>query len=168
MKPAFETGLTMRILRSVVVPIFIGFLSCLTADASHLVTGNGFGFAVVAPENGTITKFYAHPYSFGHPDPGNPLSEGIETANFFKELGWGSGFPANSSANYQDDSHVIHLRSTDGEGFCFMPFGLGIRLSSSVGSPLRLRRSAPGGQCNGATPSLRRRLFRSSTTKCIW
>ena len=39
----------MRILRSVVVPIFIGFLSCLTADASHLVTGNGFGFAVVAP-----------------------------------------------------------------------------------------------------------------------
>ena len=125
MKPAFETGLTMRILRSVVVPIFIGFLSCLTADASHLVTGNGFGFAVVAPENGTITKFYAHPYSFGHPDPGNPLSEGIETANFLKELGWGRGFPANSSANYQDDSHVIHLRSTDGEGFCFMPFGLG-------------------------------------------
>ncbi len=97
---------------------------CLPAAASHLVTGNGFGFSVVAPETGTATKFYAHPYSFVRPDPANPLSEGIETANFIKELGW-SGGPANApSADYEDDSQVIHVRRSDGEGFFFMPFGL--------------------------------------------
>ena len=68
-----------------------GLAFSLQAAASHLVTGNGFGFAVVAPENGTATKFYAHPYSFVAPDPANPLSEGIETANFIKALGWSGG-----------------------------------------------------------------------------
>jgi hypothetical protein len=56
--------------------------------ASHLVTGNGFGFAVVAPEHGAATKFYPHPYSFLRRDPANPLREGIETANFIKALGF--------------------------------------------------------------------------------
>ena len=123
MRLAFETGLTVRIVRSAVAPIFVSMLACSPADASHLVTGNGFGFAVVTPENGTITKLYTHPYSFVRPDPGNPLSEGIETANFIKELGWGGGSTANSSADYENDSHVIHLRRSGGEGFCFMPFG---------------------------------------------
>jgi hypothetical protein len=125
LRPIFETGLTVRIIRSVVAPIFVGLLACSPADASHLVTGNGFGFAVVAPENGTITKLYAHPYSFVRPEPGNPLSEGIETANFIKELSWSGGTTANSSADYEDESHAIHLRRSDGEGFCFMPFALG-------------------------------------------
>jgi len=125
LRPIFETGLTVRIIRSVVAPIFVGLLACSPADASHLVTGNGFGFVVVTPENGTITKLYSHPYGFVRPEPGNPLSEGIETANFIKELGWGGGTTANPSADYEDDSHAIHLRRSDGEGFCFMPFGLG-------------------------------------------
>jgi hypothetical protein len=30
---------------------------CLPATASHLVTGNGFGFAVVSPENAIVSKF---------------------------------------------------------------------------------------------------------------
>src|SRR3569833_1119466 len=38
------------------------FAACTPLAASHLVTGNGFGFAVVAPESGSVTKFYAHPY----------------------------------------------------------------------------------------------------------
>ena len=101
----------------------VALLACLPAAASHLVTGNGFGFSVVAPETGTATKFYAHPYSFVRPDPAKPLSEGIETTNFIKELGW-SGTPAMApSADYEEDSHVIHVRRSDGEGFFFMPFG---------------------------------------------
>ena len=99
-------------------------LICLPAAASHMVTGNGFGFAVVAPETGTATKLYAHPYSFVRPDPANPLSEGIETANFIKELGWSSGPATAPSADYEEDSHVIHVRRSDGDGFFFMPFGL--------------------------------------------
>ena len=66
-------------------------LSCVAAltipaAATNLVTGNGFGFAVVNPDTAAITKLYSHPYSFMRPDPTNPLSEGIETPNFLKSL----------------------------------------------------------------------------------
>ena len=102
----------------------VSLLASLPAAASHVVTGNGFGFAVVSPENGTVGKFYAHPYSFARPDPKSPLSEGIETANFLKEIGW-SGEPAQgASADYEEDSQVIHVRRSDGEGLVLMPFGL--------------------------------------------
>ena len=104
-----------------VVMVALGM--CLPVAASHMVTGNGFGFAVVAPETGTATKLYAHPYSFVRPDPANPLSEGIETANFIKELGWRGGDAQGPSAEYLEDSHVIRVRRSDGEGFFFMPFG---------------------------------------------
>ncbi len=104
------------------------FASALLAGrpsfASHLVTGNGFGFSVVAPETGTATKFYAHPYSCASPDPADSLSEGIQTANFIHELGWSGGSANAPSADYEEDSHVIHVRRSDGEGFIFMPFGL--------------------------------------------
>ena len=100
-----------------------GLALCLHSAASHLVTGNGFGFAVVAPETGTATKFYAHPYSFVRPDPANPLSEGIETSNFIKTLGWSGGDAQAASAEYVEDSHVIRVRRGDGEGTFFMPFG---------------------------------------------
>jgi hypothetical protein len=98
--------------------------ACLPAAASHLVTGNGHGFAVVAPESGRATSFYPHPYSYVRPDPANPLSEGIETANFIKTLGWGERGRA-GAADYVDDSHVIRLRRADGSGTFFMPFGFG-------------------------------------------
>jgi hypothetical protein len=106
-----------------------GVLTSVPAAASHLVTGNGFGFAVVSPETATVTKFYAHPYSFIRQDQGNPVGEGVETANFIKELGWkggsGTSLPvAGVSAEYEDDSHVIHARTGSGEGSVFMPFGL--------------------------------------------
>src|SRR3984885_16376617 len=99
-------------------------LTSLPAAASHLVTGNGFGFAVVSPETDTVTKFYAHPYSFVRPDANNPLSEGVETTNFIKELVWGSEATPGASAEYVEDSHVIKVHSSHGEGLVFMPFGL--------------------------------------------
>ena len=93
------------------------------ACATNLVTGNGFGFAVVAPETGAVTKFYAHPYSFAREDEKNPLSEGVATANFIKALEWGAD-GGKVSAEYEQDSHVIHIRGARGNGFVWMPFGL--------------------------------------------
>ena len=102
--------------------ILMWFAWTVPAAASHLVTGNGFGFAVVAPESGTITKFYPHPHSYTRPDPANPLGEGIETANFIKSLGWGPGRA--TKTEYVADSHIIRLRRSDGTATVFMPFGL--------------------------------------------
>ncbi|MFL6736124.1 MAG: glycoside hydrolase family 15 protein [Sphingomonas sp.] len=114
------------LINSKMLPVLVGaFLAlawCAPAAASHLVTGNGFGFAVVAPETGVATKFYPHPHSYGRPDRSNPLSEGIETANFIKALGWGR--TKQGAADYVADSHVIRMRRSDGSGYFFMPFGL--------------------------------------------
>ncbi len=99
-------------------------LAGMPASASHLVTGNGFGFAVISPETATVTRFYGHPYSFGKPDALNPLSEGIETPNFIKTLGWGTGIAQSPSAEYEADSQMIRVHRSDGEGMVFMPFGL--------------------------------------------
>jgi hypothetical protein len=119
----------MRFIRCLALIFSAGLLAPLPASASHLVTGNGFGFGVVSPESGTVTKFYAHPYSFVRPDPKHPLSEGIETANFLQSIGWKQpGAPSSSAqaatADYEDDSQIIHIRRSDGEGIAFMPFNL--------------------------------------------
>ena len=103
--------------------VSLGFALCSSAAASHLVTGNGFGFAVVAPESGAATKFYPHPHSYVRPDPANPLGEGIETITFIKSLTLdGSG--GSAGADYVDNTHVIRLRRGNSEGTVFMPFGL--------------------------------------------
>lgn len=109
----------MRIVAAVIAALAF----CQPAAASHLVTGNGFGFAVVSPESGSATKFYAHPYSFVRPDPSDPLSEGVATANFIKSLSWGD-HPQAGTADYVDDSQVIRMHGPDGSGEFFMPFGL--------------------------------------------
>jgi len=113
----------LRTAVQLVALVAVWFASSPAARASHLVTGNGFGFAVVAPETGAATKFYPHPYSFVRSDPANPLKEGIETANFIKKLGWGGGRP--SAVEYVQDSHVIRMSRSNGTGYFFMPFGLG-------------------------------------------
>jgi GH15 family glucan-1,4-alpha-glucosidase len=100
----------------------IAFATSEPAAASHLVTGNGFGFAVVAPESGAATKFYPHPHSYVRADPANSLGEGIEAANFIKTVGWGKREKA-GTAEYLDDSHVIRMHRADGSGTFFMPFG---------------------------------------------
>lgn len=120
-----DTGLAMISARFLAPLVCAGLLASLPASASHLVTGNGLGFAVVSPENAKVSKFYAHPYSFVRPDPKNPLSEGVETTNFLKEIAWSGAGPAQTpSADYEQDSHVIRARSSNGEGLVFMPFGL--------------------------------------------
>ena len=107
-----------------------GLLAALpAAAASHMVTGNGFGFAVVAPETAVVSKFYAHPYSFARQDNKNPLGEGVETANFIKSLLWSGGgalsqAAESASTEYEADSQAIRTRTNDGEGLFFMPFGL--------------------------------------------
>ncbi|HET9698323.1 MAG TPA: glycoside hydrolase family 15 protein [Terriglobales bacterium] len=114
--------------RSCVVVAFHLLLTCLAVAATSLVTGNGFGFGVVSAETGTLTKFYAHPYSFAKPDPADELSEGIETPNFIKKIQWTGN--RDTSVNYVEDSHVIRAGSNTGEGYFFMPFAL--RLSALV------------------------------------
>lgn len=92
--------------------------------ATPLVTGNGFGFAVMSPETGRLTRFYAHPYSFERPDPKDLLSEGIETTNFIKSVGWSEGAGEGIAVEYVNDSHIIRSSSRTGEGLFFMAFGL--------------------------------------------
>jgi GH15 family glucan-1,4-alpha-glucosidase len=113
----------LKVAGRVLTGLGITLALCGPAAASHLVTGNGFGFAVVAPESGAATKFYPHPHSYLRPDPANPLSEGIETANFIKALSWGSP-DRRASTDYVDDSQVIRMRNAEGTGYFFMPFGL--------------------------------------------
>jgi Glycosyl hydrolases family 15 len=96
----------------------------LPASATNLVTGNGFGFAVVSPETAVITKFYGHPYSFLRPDPKSQLAEGVETPDFLKSLEWRDRASRGVNVNYEQDSEIIGLRGHDGDGFVFMPFGL--------------------------------------------
>ena len=100
----------------------LALIACAPATASHLVTGNGHGFAVVAPERGIATSFLPHPHSYMRPDPANPLGEGIETPNYFKSLAWGGQGPA--TADYVADSHVIRARRGNASATFFMPFGL--------------------------------------------
>ncbi len=114
----------MRFARYLAARICAFLSACLPAAASSLVTGNGFGLAVVPPQSAMVSKFYAHPYSFVRPDSKNPLSEGVETANFIKSLGWKDGTAQGASVEYVDDSQVIRVRSSAGEGLFFMPFGL--------------------------------------------
>ncbi len=114
----------MRSIRCLSIHFCMGLFMCLPAAATNPVTGNGFGFAVVSPQTATVTRFYAHPYSFVRPDPNNPLSEGVATANFIRSLGWGNQNAQGVSADYEEDSNVIHARNSTGEGSFFMPFGL--------------------------------------------
>jgi hypothetical protein len=116
----------LRHLARYLAPSLCAFLTLPLLAASHMVTGNGFGFAVVSPETASVTRFYAHPYSFVRPDPKNPYAEGEETTNFIKCLQWADSDNSTKAAStdYDHDSHVIHARSANGEGFFFMPFGL--------------------------------------------
>src|SRR4029079_6508896 len=113
--------LTMQFIRARIAAVV--FAVCPPLSSSRLVTGNGYGFAVVSPESGAVTKFYAHPYSFISPDPQKPLSEGIETANFITSVEWSGGAGSGGAADYVDDSHVIRVHSARGDLVAFMPFG---------------------------------------------
>ncbi len=91
---------------------------------SPLVTGNGFGYAVVA-SNGDLTRFYAHPYRYEKANP-DPSKDGYTTANFFKKLSWSGQKPANKpeQLGYINESHVVQIKSDKGEFEYFSPFQL--------------------------------------------
>lgn len=114
----------MRLARIQVPLAFVLLCASLPAAATHLVTGNGFGFAVVSLESATLSKFYAHPYCFVRPEPAHPLSEGVETANFIESLAWSGEAGQPASAAYVQDAQIVHAGNSSGEGFFFMPFGL--------------------------------------------
>jgi hypothetical protein len=111
------------------------FLAALPACASHLVTGNGYGFGVVDPERARLTGFYAHPYSFARPDANNPLAEGIETTNFIKSLSWSDAPNRSANADYVQNSHIIRAHCAASDGIFFMPFGLEFPALIVIGPP---------------------------------
>lgn len=85
-----------------------------------LVTGNGYGFALVS-KDGAVSKFFAHPYRFERPSP-DITANGVETANFLHKLSFNDG-PVKSHA-YLSESHIIHVQAQESQQFFFMPFGL--------------------------------------------
>lgn len=92
---------------------------------SPLVTGNGFGYAVLAT-TGNIVKLYAHPYRFERANP-DKSKDGDNTYNFLKRLSWrgpGVGSAKGAQFGYLSESQVLSVKH-DGKEFCyFMPFAL--------------------------------------------
>jgi hypothetical protein len=115
----------MKPARSFGILFSVGLMACRFAAASNPVTGNGFGFAVVDAESASVTSFYPHPYSFVRPDANHPLSEGVPTVNFIQSLRLFGSAAHDGAAEYLEDSQVVHIRSSAGDGFAFMPFGVG-------------------------------------------
>lgn len=90
---------------------------------SPLVTGNGFGFAVVST-TGDVTRFYAHPYRYERPNP-DLSKDGYDTANFIKSMCF-AGFSGKSPAevHYSSESQIISSKKNGVEQLFFMPFAL--------------------------------------------
>jgi GH15 family glucan-1,4-alpha-glucosidase len=142
-----------------------GLATCLPCAASHLVTGNGFGFAVVTPEKAVVTRFSPHPYSFVRPDLKAPLSEGAETANFIKQLTWSRGGEV-ASVEYENDSQVIHIHRADGDGFAYMPFGME-RPTLVVSWEARGPKAAGGFEVEWNKPVLSQRLLKPDGSRVL-
>jgi GH15 family glucan-1,4-alpha-glucosidase len=88
-----------------------------------IVTGNGFGFAVLAT-TGEVTKLYAHPYRFERPNA-DVTQDGDLTANFVSHLAWSTAqATASGAVTYVNESHVASVKEAAAEQFYFMPFGL--------------------------------------------
>ena len=134
----------------------MAWVGAANAAPTPLVTGNGFGFAVFSISSGTLTKLYAHPYSFERPDPKAPLAEGAETPNFIRSLSWTRASTGTAGGDYVDQSHVISA----GNAFYFMPFGLHrnalIALNRDPMARLKIRWAHPVASDQGSNP----RVFR--------
>jgi hypothetical protein len=107
--------------------------SAFAAPATPLVTGNGFGFAVFSLSSQNVSGFYAHPYKFEKPDPGDALAEGIETTNFIRSMIWRKvdedGHPCVSNqspaaSSYVEESQIIRRAAADNVQYFYMPFGV--------------------------------------------
>lgn len=104
-----------------------------------LVTGNGFGYAVVA-RDGVLRSFLAHPSSTDRP---LPTDGGVRTTNFIRQARWLNGAAQLSGpTTFVDDSHVIETRAAGYRLTAFSPFAvprnvllLTARPSSGKGAP---------------------------------
>ena len=124
------------------ITLTLAYVASTTVSAcaaeTPLVTGNGHGFAVLTNQ-GKLSGLFAHPYKFEKPDPADALSEGLETADFIKNMEWKmahnaklgvlavskSGEALPLQVEYINESHVIGINSpTAGMQTYFMPFGL--------------------------------------------
>lgn len=93
------------------------------APPSPLVTGNGFGYAVVS-RDGRLKKFLAHPYSVGKPK-GENSDAGVATANFIADSSWSlDGHVVESRARSLDQTQVIAIDGDDLPRAIFSPFAL--------------------------------------------
>ena len=129
------------------------------AWASNLVTGNGFGFAVVRPESGSLSHFYVHPYCFARRDALEPLGEGIATTDLIQSLGWpGEGVKA-PTVTYERNSHIVRSGNAADESVYFMPFGLNHAALVIDRETMRSAPSSPGWQVTWRHP-LKSRLVR--------
>ena len=90
---------------------------------SPLVTGNGFGFAVVSTA-GDVTRFYAHPYRYERPNA-DVSKDGDDTANFIKQMCFSGGnFVSKPELHYRAESQIISSTKNGTEQLFFMPFAL--------------------------------------------
>jgi GH15 family glucan-1,4-alpha-glucosidase len=92
-----------------------------SAKLTPLVTGNGFGYAVLSP-SGEITRLYAHPYRFERPNP-DFSKDGFSTTNLIKSLSWTESGQA-QKVQYLKESQIMVAQASESEQLFFMPFGL--------------------------------------------
>ena len=91
---------------------------------SSVVTGNGYGFAVISPA-GEMTKFYTHPFRFESPNP-DQTKDGPNTPNLVDRLTWNGKTKSSSKPNvsFLNESHILHLKKDGVDQYFFMPFAL--------------------------------------------
>lgn len=94
------------------------------ANYSPLVTGNGFGYAVV-DKAGTVVRFYAHPYRFERPNI-DVTKDGSTTANLVKKLAWKDSISSKHAPllSYLSESQIVSAKTAADEHVFFMPFAL--------------------------------------------
>ena len=100
--------------------------TCLENGRGHacLVTGNGYGYAVVDAEKSQLNKFYAHPYSNQREDHNNPRGEGIKTLNTITQAAWKPFTGKILAPKYLDQSGVIVTKQNGIQQAYFLPFEL--------------------------------------------
>ena len=109
----------------ILIGVFVFFVGP-AAGATPLVTGNGYGFAVLSQSSPALSGFYAHPYSFMRADPKDALGEGVPTTNFIRELRWELPEATTSAwrADYLEESAVFGVDDAVGRQVFFMPFAM--------------------------------------------
>ena len=136
------TGLALRVITA--VGVWLAF--CMPATASHPVTGNGFGFAVVAPESGTGDEILS-PSPQLHPARSGQSAERRDRDGQLHQVAELGQAGTAGTADYVADSHVIRMRRADGSGTFFMPFGF-----ERPALIIARRTSAPRGACEWNRP----------------